>query len=449
MKRILFLFLSALLINCGIRAQFAAMQLIDSSSKICTGLVAADLNKDSLQDILISKRGFNENYLKYYENRGNGVFDSGTVIFHHSFAPLSPNVADLNADNWPDIAFITGASANGRLYVMHSDQGNFSEAVLIDSGLYHAVDMKLADMDLDGDPDMVVIDDTGLYVFYNEGAGNFRKALIPAGLNTENYALSLADLDKDDYPDILVGGVRTLVYRNNAGVPVYDEPRTLSIETGTTLILALFATDIDGDADEDIVLLTSHKEMRIYENDGNGFYSFKEILRDNVLQCESIAAGDMDLDGDRDLVAAFPQEGRLLLFENDGNGSYSEGTTIATGQLPWLRWTAVTDLNNDGSADILLADDLSYMMNTRAVGVETADPAPSFELYPNPSDGMVHVSAAGPVRLSVISSSGRQVHHSILSGDAVSEVTLYLPAGIYLFRMEGEGFDIARKVIVR
>ncbi len=449
MKRILFLFLSALLINCGIRAQFDALQFIDSSSKVCTGLVAADLSMDSLQDVLITQKVFGESFLKYYKNLGNGIFDNGDIVFRLSTAALSPSVADFNADHWPDIAFITGASANGRLYVMHSDQGNFSEAVLIDSGLYHAVDMKLADMDLDGAPDMVVIDDTGLYVFYNEGAGSFRKTLIPAGLNTENYALSLADLDKDDYPDILVGAVRTLVYRNNAGVPVYDEQRTLSIETGTTLILTLFSTDIDGDADEDIVLLTSHRELKIYENDGNGFFSFKEILRDNVLQCESIAAGDMDLDGDRDLVAAFPQEGRLLLFENDGNGDFSQGSTLATGAVPFLRWTAVTDLNNDGSADILLADDLSYMMNTRAVGVETGNPAPSFELYPNPSDGIVHVSAAGPARLSVIGSSGRQVHHSILPAEGVSGITLSLPAGIYLFRMEGEGFDIARKVIVR
>lgn len=65
-----------------------------------------------------------------------------------------------------------------------------------------------------------------------------------------------------------------------------------------------------------------------------------------------IAAGDLDGDGDQDLVATrFESPGAVVVFVNAGDGTFSEGAVMPFGQRP--RDVAVADLDADGDLDIV------------------------------------------------------------------------------------------------
>ena len=68
----------------------------------------------------------------------------------------------------------------------------------------------------------------------------------------------------------------------------------------------------------------------------------------------ALFAGDIDGDGDCDLVVAEEAQGRVLVLSNDGSGGLSEPSAYQAGPLP--SWIAGHDLNGDGVLDLVVAN---------------------------------------------------------------------------------------------
>jgi uncharacterized repeat protein (TIGR01451 family) len=82
----------------------------------------------------------------------------------------------------------------------------------------------------------------------------------------------------------------------------------------------------------------------------------------------STTTGDVDGDGDLDLVTARLFQSNVFISLNDGNGNFTEGATFATGVWPYQ--VTLGDMNNDGSLDIVTAnqestpgDNVSILLN--------------------------------------------------------------------------------------
>ncbi len=123
--------------------------------------------------------------------------------------------------------------------------------------------------------------------------------------------------------------------------------------------------DIDGDGDLDILFANggnfsspgSPQLQRVYVNDGAGFFTDESVARLGFSGlCRGVELGDIDNDGDLDLILAQDFQRQPQLFENDGAGFF----TNITARLPQIPLSSSRaqfgDIDNDGDLDLYLTN---------------------------------------------------------------------------------------------
>ena len=139
------------------------------------------------------------------------------------------------------------------------------------------------------------------------------------------------------------------------------------------------ATDIDSDGDLDVTSADyqPHNMLYLFENDRHGNFTRHIIQKDDPERLERHLTGDVDGDGDPDLVIVKNLRGDLLWFENSG--------TPTDGRL-WQRHVITTDL--PGAYDVALADfDADGDLDVAASSWELGNQFAWFENDGTPADG--------------------------------------------------------------
>ncbi len=205
------------------------------------------------------------------------------------------------------------------------------------------------------------------------GIGTYTAA---TGLAT---GVCVADFDNDGDPDIFVPnrfGTPDQLYRNEGSGQFTNVAAALGVASTDNNRSALWF-DYDGDDDLDLAVvsdthgrsLAGQNTITLYEYDA-GVYSDVTAaagLPASLLTVPGInqdahaggvSAGDLDADGDLDLVVVAWQE-RTHVFLNDGDGTFtSAGPASGIDIGETTRWQAmVVDLNDDALADVLLSYD--------------------------------------------------------------------------------------------
>jgi hypothetical protein len=123
--------------------------------------------------------------------------------------------------------------------------------------------------------------------------------------------------------------------------------------------------DLDGDGDLDIIFANggdfsipgAPQVQRVYINDGGGVFTDESAARLNLLGlCRGVELGDIDNDGDLDVIFAQDFERQPLLYQNDGDGFFTD----ITDRLPQIALSSSRaqfgDIDNDGDLDIYIMD---------------------------------------------------------------------------------------------
>ena len=163
---------------------------------------------------------------------------------------------DTNGDGWSDVVMCAQAPSGSFLavHVFRNDAGGGFHDATADVGLadVRARDIAVADIDGDGRPDLVIIDEQALTIYLNDG-GTFRNAhRIPVD---NAWRLAIGDANGDGYEDIYV--MRT------SALPGPDIPDLLLVRNGATFDFeSLILPTVEGTVRDDAVYAID------YNNDG-------------------------------------------------------------------------------------------------------------------------------------------------------------------------------------
>lgn len=276
-------------------------------------------------------------------------------------------VGDINNDGYPDL-IVTGAtnsSASGICRLdryLNDGRGNLTGPVSFGTNVYIS-SVASGDLDCDGDPDLIVTgwDRYGnhrLDKYINNGTGVF-SGPFPFGRGVNWSSIALGDIDGDGDLDLLVTG-QTLSSGFTLDKYFNDGKGNFSSYTAFGVGVAMSSIalgDIDNDGDPDLIVAgadgggTSH--LIKYINDGYGVFSASDF--GVSVRSSSIALGDINADGNMDLIVSGMNTGgsgvRLDKYINDGTGSF---TGSAFGNSVYYGSMVLGDLNNDGSLDLVV-----------------------------------------------------------------------------------------------
>jgi hypothetical protein len=237
-------------------------------------------------------------------------------------------------------------------------------------GFFNADAILCADLDADGDADLVVADDgfcnsSHLVTVLNRGGALELQDEYTVGVDVRS--LLGADLNADSLVDLVTvnkgdcsATAASVSVRLNRGGGQLAEAATYEVVAG---LLEAQAIDVDGDGDLDLVTANCGGRpepftVSMLRNDGDGMFldAVRIVLDAEGVNCpvagRTLAAADFDGDGDPDLAT---RTGSLLI--NSGGGAFEVRAFAAIARGAG-RSIVAGDLDRDGHPDLVVAHDV-------------------------------------------------------------------------------------------
>jgi hypothetical protein len=352
---------------------------VDLAPHYSHGAAVGDFDGDGFSDLLVTGYGG----LALFCNRGDGTFSEGAAdagltdtlwsssaawgdlngdgvldlyvahyvdwsFSNHPFCPAATDTTGKRRDVCPPKSF-TGLPHT--LYFGSGD-GTFRdgsrEAGLEPAGttLGKGLGVLLADVDLDGDLDIYVANDTvPKFLYRNQGTGTFEEVATQSGVaGSENstpegsMGIDMADYNLDGLPDLWVANYEReslALYRNDGECTFLHVSRAVGV-AAVGMQFVSFGTvffDFDRDGDEDVFVSNGHvirypvnsplKQLPLlFENRGGRFVNVAPAAGASLQEPHlgrGVAAGDLDDDGDVDLVLSPINEPTIVLANESPN----------------------------------------------------------------------------------------------------------------------------------
>jgi hypothetical protein len=261
--------------------------------------------------------------------------------------------------------------------LLNDGHGRFPIAHNLGDVADRSYSVTLADMDRDGDLDVVVGNDAPdpKRVYANDGKGTFHLLSTFGRPEWPTRLATVADVNGDGLPDILVANrpedvkIPNYVCINKGGGHFDADCVAFSHESATTITPA----DMNGDGVVDLIVPSREGgQSYVYINDGKGAFPNRIAFgpNDPELRMRASRAADLNRDGLMDIIVIDERRGALIFF-GEKPKTFSQGVPITNfvvkkdlavrkGTLSPLSATpyalTVGDLNADGLIDIVVGN---------------------------------------------------------------------------------------------
>ncbi len=335
------------------------------------------LAADGGEDLAASNSGSGD--VSILLNKGDGTFTTDT------FGPFGVSSDGIGAicsayfthHDSDDVAVISTDDGNIAAVLLGNSSGKLGTPGFIPSPVASPAPLDLisGDWNGDGNPDIALVDSNSneLLVSFGFGDGGFGQ-FFPYPAEARTYALTAADLDGMDGPDIVVannsadsisvflndgGGIFNLGGIFSLTTPAYaDEPQPVSIAAG----------DFDGKNGLDLAVVdNSNGAMCIFLNDGKAGFVEQAVTYPLGKQPQNAVTADFDGDGNLDLAVPIYSTSMVAILLGNGDGTFQPAQYFSAGVNTEPIWIVVGDFNQDGKWDLatanFLTNDVSVFLN--------------------------------------------------------------------------------------
>lgn len=333
-------------------------------------LALGDLNGDGKIDIAVVN--YTGPSVSVLLNMGSGNYSPPTVVNLTGLNPGGPRAIALgDFDNDGDLDMVVGneSSPGGQVvFLTNNGAGTFTQSGMPLAAGDFTVAVAVGDFNGDGRLDAVAANNNthNVVVYLNNGGGSFSSTPFSTGAMTTPNGISVGDVDNDGDLDIVTADYSSneisVLYNDGAGsfMNVTNFPTGIAGASPTSITLG----DFDGDGDLDLATANNGVDnISVMLNNGVGNYSaapgspyplsFLIMTVSNTL-----SAGDVDGDGDLDLIAVGPPNLVTVLL-NTGNAQFSTGYANALVSASNPRAPSLADIDDDGDLDLVLAGTFS------------------------------------------------------------------------------------------
>lgn len=328
-----------------------------------TNLAVGDFNKDGKLDIITSINGsFNAgSSVSVLFGKGDGTF-SAPLLLSANHTPGQLAVADFNKDG--NLDWVAGNTTQTRLTVaLGNGNGTFQDDVNYAVG--QGPEVAAGDFNKDGKLDIVTVDypTAQVSVLLGNSDGTFQPAIktpVPGAF----YGIAVADLNGDGNPDVVVGDSTGGTPRNvnvllGKGDGTFATPVRYS--TGGSGEGQIVIGDFNRDGKLDIAVVNqSDNTISLLLGNGDGTFQAGKVVT-SALASDGflgfLVAADFNGDGKIDLAVpdyVGSASGQVAILLGNGDGTFQAPTFLTT--AGGATGIAAADLNKDGKLDLVVAN---------------------------------------------------------------------------------------------
>jgi len=361
---------------------FGSQQVITTAAKGARSVCAADLDGDGDLDVMSASYDNDPQApigkIAWYANDGVGEFGSQHAITTAADGARCVYAADLDGDG--DLDVLSASWEDDKIaWYANDGSGHFGSQQVIGREADGATSIYAADLDGDGDLDVLSASywDGKIAWYANDGSGYFGPQQVITVEAPGANCVYAADLDGDADVDVLsassdLSGPGKIAWYANDGSGHFGRQEVIT--TGTDGGESVYAADLDGDGDIDVLSASyTHKTDRPtnskiawYVNDGTGHFASQQVISTAVRGPKCVYGADLDADGDLDVLSASSADDKIAWYANDGTGQFGP-QQVTTNAADGAHSVYAADLDGDGNLDVLSAsyldDEIAWYAN--------------------------------------------------------------------------------------